>query len=623
MAEPPAQPLDGVVVLGMHRSGTSLVTRLLSMAGLSLCRTGDLILGLRANPRGHWESRSMMNLNDRLLIESGGAWFCPPLLREPELGTLLERRGEEAVRALDDAHPDRPFVWKDPRTSVLLPFWAKALEGRVAYLLVTRHPLEVSDSLQSRNGFAPALGLALWERYTRESLLGAAGRPLMSCTYDSVLAAPADWLADVRAFLASVGVEVTGDRGLAEAAAEAFVSPGLRHGRRSWEELGGEPLLTGEQAALAAALAGRRASASFEPGELPPESPSTEPIFAELRGRVRETGSPALEEASVPARLRVPAAPPERSRPPISLVHLGPRAPSAELTADLPDGSEVIVVGTAPPGAPDSAGGRLVVRTLGAGAGEGAVAALDAGLDDARGETVVLSAGEAVPTGSWCRPLEAALERWQVAGVSPAFAPAGGREGPGLGRVFTTPVLDSDALAGAAGAEPVPVPLLAAELAAFDRRVIQAAGGLDRGFTTVRAAIEELSVRLWRMGFRCTVAPGAEFRTHAADGAGGDGAAVPRGDRVRTASLHFDPGAGDMLRAREVDPSFADAVLAEREELRTRRITIDALCPLTIADYVGDFTGPLMPRRRSPPGGGRRPPLRRLARLLRGALPGR
>ncbi len=88
---------------------------------------------------------------------------------------MLRRHASDALAALQHAHPERPWVWKDPRTCVLLPFWSAVLEQRAAYVLVVRHPFEVSDSLARRNGCTPLLSLALWERYTRQAMLGAAG----------------------------------------------------------------------------------------------------------------------------------------------------------------------------------------------------------------------------------------------------------------------------------------------------------------------------------------------------------------------------------------------------------------------------------------------------------------
>lgn len=68
-----------VVVLGMHRSGTSAVTRVVNLLGLPLCRRDDLYLAAD-NPAGHWESTSVVGVNDALLAEMGGPCWAPPVL---------------------------------------------------------------------------------------------------------------------------------------------------------------------------------------------------------------------------------------------------------------------------------------------------------------------------------------------------------------------------------------------------------------------------------------------------------------------------------------------------------------------------------------------------------------
>ena len=92
--------LEGVVVLGMHRSGTSLITRLVSLLGIEVCRYEDLLVGGARNPRGHWESVSLNAYNDRLLEELGCTWFCPPPMDAAETSGLLERHGDEALAAV-------------------------------------------------------------------------------------------------------------------------------------------------------------------------------------------------------------------------------------------------------------------------------------------------------------------------------------------------------------------------------------------------------------------------------------------------------------------------------------------------------------------------------------------
>ena len=69
---------DGVLVLGMHRSGTSVVAGSLHLLGLATCSPDDLMTGMPWNPSGHWESRSLSRLNDELLADMGRSWWYPP-----------------------------------------------------------------------------------------------------------------------------------------------------------------------------------------------------------------------------------------------------------------------------------------------------------------------------------------------------------------------------------------------------------------------------------------------------------------------------------------------------------------------------------------------------------------
>ena len=70
----------GVLVLGMHRSGTSALTRVLNLLGLDAGR--DVLMGAsESNPTGHWEVERLTSFNDRLLDDRGGRWSAPPVCR--------------------------------------------------------------------------------------------------------------------------------------------------------------------------------------------------------------------------------------------------------------------------------------------------------------------------------------------------------------------------------------------------------------------------------------------------------------------------------------------------------------------------------------------------------------
>ncbi len=169
-----------VCVTGMHRSGTSLVARLLHLCGLDLGPTAELIPPRPDNPDGFWENRRLVAVNDALLAARGCGWDHPP---PPDLD--LRAAGwpphltEQAIAVLRDLEQDRPWGWKDPRCCLTLPFW-RELRPDLRVVVCLRQPLAVARSLTRRNGLSPALGLHLWEAHLSRLLAEApAGRHLV------------------------------------------------------------------------------------------------------------------------------------------------------------------------------------------------------------------------------------------------------------------------------------------------------------------------------------------------------------------------------------------------------------------------------------------------------------
>jgi len=279
----------GVVVAGMHRSGTSALTRTLNLLGLPLADRSDLWLSLPGNEAGYWESASLAQLNDELLGVLDGSWWCPP----PSSSDMsIESRPDLRLRAnrrFYALHTDDHWVWKDPRVSLTLPFWRAALSESFVGVLALRHPLDVAASLSARDGLSVAWSLALWERYTRSAVNGLRGLPVQVVPYDSLLADPRSWCSTLAAFLANSGVLAENGSIISrQSEVEVFLDPGLRHSAHSEAEILVDPRITSEQADLYFALM----QADNELPELPAESPSTEAFFQ----HVRENGASELPE---------------------------------------------------------------------------------------------------------------------------------------------------------------------------------------------------------------------------------------------------------------------------------------------------------------------------------------
>jgi len=273
----------GVFVLGMHRSGTSAVTRLISLLGPHTPPEHDLVQPTAKNPKGYWESEALVNFNERVLAAVGSDIGCPAVLppgwqRDPRLDAL---RGD-AAREVRTIFPTAPWVWKDPRHCLVFSFWQDALDVRPVVVLVNRNPLEITASAQRlRLDQDKAYGLALWERYLREGLAQIDGLPVLVVRYENVLADPLGWCGRARDFLARAGVPVREPE--AEEVA-AFIEADLRHTEHTRDDVLADPDVSQAQRELFEALdALEGGHDAFAPPSLPSESATTEALLAERR----------------------------------------------------------------------------------------------------------------------------------------------------------------------------------------------------------------------------------------------------------------------------------------------------------------------------------------------------
>lgn len=188
-----------VVVLGMHRSGTSVVARSLQVMGANL---GDrLIQPIKdQNDKGFWEDSDLNSLNDEMLNALNSGWhFLTPI--QPVDVEKLCKDGYlvRAVEMLREKTSDLPiFGFKDPRVAKLLLFWKEAFAEsglNVSYVLAIRHPLSVSKSLTNRNNFDTEKNHLLWLDHVISSLVGTIGENRILIDYDALMQTPDSELA--------------------------------------------------------------------------------------------------------------------------------------------------------------------------------------------------------------------------------------------------------------------------------------------------------------------------------------------------------------------------------------------------------------------------------------------
>jgi hypothetical protein len=205
--QPELRP-SGLLVLGMHRSGTSLVTDLLQTLGLYIGDPDHLTPANWENPRGFFERRDMRAICDRLLHAAGSDWwkvgsFDPDAVL-PEIATRTAAEFR-AIRAELDRHGQ--WAMKEPRLCLVLPLLSSGL-WNCAALVVVRNPVEVARSLRTRNGFPTAVGLALWELYTCAALRNSAALPRRIVLHHEIVGRPAAAIAALREELLTLGIAV-------------------------------------------------------------------------------------------------------------------------------------------------------------------------------------------------------------------------------------------------------------------------------------------------------------------------------------------------------------------------------------------------------------------------------
>lgn len=554
-----AQPETGVVVLGMHRSGTSATTRMVSLLGVPTCRADDLVRDRTGNARGHWESGSLVVFNDELLREASSAWWCPPPEGWDWTDMATAERLERARTAFYGAHVTSQWVWKDPRTCLTLPFWLAALHGPPAVVLVHRNPLEIAASLGARSGLSTRATFALWERYLRTALAAAEGLPVFVSSFDETLRDPEGWSGDVAGFLAGAGVAVSARNGTAD-----FASPALRHSERSPEDVAADPEVSPEQRLLAEALERLRGPhPAFSSPVLPDETTTTEAFFAEQRAA---RGLAPRRAPVRPSGIRLYA--PRNGRggrlttattASVVLVHRGDGdrlAPTVDrLAATLPPFTQIVVED----GRPDVAAAR------------------NAGADRVDGQILVFCDAWVEPERGWFPALRDALRRSDVGAVGPALlAP----DHAVHGLTLADPVLNVRWLGGDMRSVPFAVPVLSGCFLAVRRETFDAVGRFDAGMTGQSGGDVELCVRLWRLGYACLSVPAARVRRDfaAAMAAPVDGTTHLR-NLLRLGLLHLSPPRQSrFVSALAGQPAFPEAlahVLAG--DVGDRRAFVDAL----------------------------------------------
>ena len=235
---PHAQRAHAVLVAGMHRTGTSAITRVLGLLGVDLPR--HPIPGVpNDNDLGFWEPIPVNQANDEFLASIGSAWdnvsaIAPSVFASAEADAFADELGE-ILRAEYGESP--LFVVKDPRLCRLVPVWVAALErfgARPSFVITTRNPLEVAGSLKARDGFSATKSCLLWLRYLLDAERDSRGFPRVFVSYERLLR---DWVATTDGIARELHLSWPRSDDATNLEIEEFLSSSLRHHSFDYSEL--------------------------------------------------------------------------------------------------------------------------------------------------------------------------------------------------------------------------------------------------------------------------------------------------------------------------------------------------------------------------------------------------
>lgn len=168
-----------------------MVAQLLHESGLFLGSADQLLGGNAGNQEGHFEHLGFFQINEALLRRFGASWEVPPELKPGwERDPSLEELRAEARALVETFSGKAPWGWKEPRTTLLLPFW-KSLVPSLRFVICVRSPLDVAKSLAKRDKLTVERGVILWRRYTRAAIKNTDGCPRLFAFYDDFFANPA------------------------------------------------------------------------------------------------------------------------------------------------------------------------------------------------------------------------------------------------------------------------------------------------------------------------------------------------------------------------------------------------------------------------------------------------
>ena len=227
----------GFIVLGMHRSGTSMLSGLM-VTGLGYHVGEPLIGGAFDNEKGFFELLDVVLQNDVFMNEQKVWWSSNVLNYDSQKAKALIRggksfqHGRQALKFLNDPQ-NVPWLQKDPRMCITLPTWLPLLHTEPAVVFTYRHPLEVAHSLIKREAsFTMEHALRLWVVYNMRALQNSQSLCRVTTSNEAVLLHPLEEVQRIAQTLTSQCQVPAPPQNLTLEQVNKFVDTSLQHNKK-------------------------------------------------------------------------------------------------------------------------------------------------------------------------------------------------------------------------------------------------------------------------------------------------------------------------------------------------------------------------------------------------------
>lgn len=227
-----------ILILGMHRSGTSVLTRLVNLLGAEL---GSSLMAAEKgnNDKGFWEHWDIVTIHEELLAALDHDWDTPVPLPDNwwKSKTVAPFRKRLLAIIKRDFADSELWCVKDPRLCLLLPLWNDMLDElglTPLSILASRNPLDVAASLNKRDAIAEEKGLFLWLLHTLEAEHASRDHKRVIVSYESIMQ---NWQETADILAKALDITWPSSKENISAEVESFIDPSLRHHGSNAEQL--------------------------------------------------------------------------------------------------------------------------------------------------------------------------------------------------------------------------------------------------------------------------------------------------------------------------------------------------------------------------------------------------